>query len=287
MDATTLRVHSSASDPGFTWADQPNVFKRARSSGFNAALVGWHHPYCRVLGESLVRCSDQTSGNPTSALSLETTAGEEGVWRAAAFVLRLQLANLVDMLRMRPDVASESALDEYAQRRQQKQYFRIRDRAYTDIADPRIDLVFVHFPAPHPFPIYNRARADFTLTDSLDYFDNLALVDRTVGEVRGVLEHSGLWASTSLIITADHGFRPDLWRNRRGWTRRLENLTEDGQSEQVPMIVKLAGSDRGAVYERPLSNLVCGDLALEILSGEISTPASVVGWLDRNFSGRF
>ena len=77
------------------------------------------------------------------------------------------------------------------------------------------------------------------------------------------------------------------WRNRRGWTRRLENLTEDGQSEQVPMIVKLAGSDRGAVYERPLSNLVCGDLALEILSGEISTPASVVGWLDRNFSGRF
>ena len=286
IDATTLRVHPSGSDRAFNWADQPNVFKRARSSGFNTALVGWHHPYCRVIGESMVHCMDVPTGDSTPALLRETNAADEGVLRATVFQFRLQFANLRDMLRMGSDVTSEGARDEYVQRRQQRQYFRIRDRAYAEIGDPRIDLLFVHFPAPHPFGIYDRKRRDFTLSESLDYFDNLALVDRTVGEVRGVLEKSGLWESTSLIITSDHGFRPDLWRGRLGWTPRLQKLTESGQSELVPFIVKLAGNDQGAVYNspmsNPLSNVVCGDLALAILSGEVSTPAGAAAWLDHN-----
>jgi len=39
------------------WSRQPNVFSSARELGFNTALVGWNHPYCRVLGSSLSACS--------------------------------------------------------------------------------------------------------------------------------------------------------------------------------------------------------------------------------------
>ena len=197
------------------------------------------------------------------------------------FLYRLQFANLTDMLRMSTDSKSEATLDSYIQRRQVKQYFKIRDRAYTDIRDPRIDLLFVHFPAPHLVPIYNRRRRDFTLDNSLDYFDNLALVDRTVGEIRAGLEKSGLWNSTSLIITSDHGLRPNVWRGRLGWTPRLDELTESGQSPLVPLIVKLAGKDQGAVYDPMISNVICGDLALAILSGKVSTSADAIAWLDR------
>ncbi|HML17016.1 MAG TPA: alkaline phosphatase family protein [Bryobacteraceae bacterium] len=282
IDANTLRVHPNGSEQALNWADQPNVFKRARAGGLNAALVGWHHPYCRVIGESLVRCMDVHS-HPTTAMLREIRADDQGALRATAMLFRVQFANLVDILRMREgeDASSERSFDEYAQSRQQKQYFQIRDRAYADIADPQLDLLFVHFPAPHPFGIYDRRRRDFALNDSLDYFDNLALVDRTVGEVRAVLEKSELWDSTSLIITSDHGFRPDMWRDRLGWTPRLQQLTAAGQSPLVPVIVKLAGKDRGAVYDSPISNVVCGDLALAILSGDVSTPSDAISWLDR------
>lgn len=281
VDANTLRVHPPGSDKGFSWIDQPNVFQRARAAGFNSALVGWHHPYCRVMGESLVRCMDLPTGNPTPAILRESSAAEEGVLHTTAFLFRLQFANLADMVRLRRDVTSENLRDEFVQRRQQRQYFQIRDRAYADIDDPNLDLVFVHFPTPHPLAYYDRDRRDFALGHSRSYFDSLALVDRTVGEVRSALEKSGLWANTSLIITSDHGLRPDLWRNHLGWNPRLEELTRSGQSESVPLIVKVAGNDQGTAYDIPLSNVICGDLALAMLSGEISTSSSAIAWLDR------
>jgi len=39
------------------WEDLPSVFDSARALGVNTALVGWHHPYDRVLGRSLNYCS--------------------------------------------------------------------------------------------------------------------------------------------------------------------------------------------------------------------------------------
>jgi arylsulfatase A-like enzyme len=282
IDANTLRVYPEGARGGLNWDDLPNVFKHAREMGFNSALVGWHHPYCRVLGESLVSCLDAPSGDATPALVRETSAAEEGVWKTVPFLFRLQLANCFDMFRMDGVSTSEKLRDEYVQQRQQQQYFRIRDRAYAEIADRQIDLLFIHFPTPHPFAIYDRQRRDFTLSSTTSYFDNLALVDRTVGEVRRALEQAGLWDQTSLLITSDHGLRPQLWRGRYNWSKELDRLTAGGMSETVPFIVKLAHQDHAVVYDKAFSNVVSGDLALAILSGQVSTAVEAATWLDEH-----
>jgi hypothetical protein len=279
VDAETLEVFPEGSRQGFSWRTQPNVFRRARELGLNAELVGWHHPYCRVFGDSLVRCLDVPSGHPTAALLRETHAAEDGIAKTVPYLFRLQWENLADMFRPRSKAVSENLKDAYVQRRQLRQYFLIRDRAYAEAADRQIDFLFVHFPTPHSFAIYDRRRRDFTLSASIDYFDNLALVDRTVGELRLALEQAGLWESTSLLITSDHGLRPELWRGRYNWTPELERLTENGPSETVPFIVKLAGHGKAAVYDRPFSNVVAGDLCLAILRGGVSTPEEAAAWL--------
>ncbi len=279
VDANTLRV-SPASGGVFNWRDQPNVFKKARELGANAEIIGWHHPYCRVLGDSTVRCMDLPSGHPTAALLRETSVADEGILVAVKFLFQLQLNNLRDMLRLNPESASKNERDAYVQRRQLYQYFQIRDHAYADAGDPQIDLLFVHFPLPHPFAIYDRQRRDFTLSDSLTYADNLALVDRTVGEMRAALERAGQWDSTSILIISDHGLRPDLWRGQQGWTPELERLTAGVQSETVPFILKLAGQNRGVVYDRPFSSVVSSELVLAILCGDVSTPEAAAAWLD-------
>src|SRR5262249_1845057 len=104
-------------------------------------------------------------------------------------------------------------------------------------------------------------------------------VDRTVGEVRRLLEQAGLWDSTSLLITSDHGLRPQQWRGRYNWTPELERLTANGPSDTVPFILKLAGQRQGIVYDNSFSNVLAGDLCLAVLDGEVSTPEEASAWL--------
>jgi hypothetical protein len=282
VDASTLRVYLADSKNGVSWRDEPNVFKRARAAGFNAALIGWHHPYCRVLGDELVNCVEVPSGYPTAALLRETSVDEAGPARSIPFLFALQGTSLADIFRRgTSESGSAGGRDRYVQGRQQKQYFRIRDLVYSMAADPRIDLLFAHFPIPHLFAIYDAKRGDFSLDSSLSYTDNLALADRTVGELRRALEQSGQWDSTTIIITSDHGLRPEVWRGRMGWTSELEQLTGGKQSPLVPLIVKVAGAHDAMAFDRSFSSVVESEIVFAALQGRLHSAFDVAALIGR------
>jgi hypothetical protein len=280
-DADSLMVKPEDRAEEVDWRSEPNVFRRARELGLNAAVVGWHHPYCRVLGDDLVRCFDKPS-DPSPALLRETDAAEEGLARTIGLLFGRLAVNFYDIFRPDSDSVAEKLKDESFQRHQQQQYFALRDRAYQDAIDPRVDFLYVHFPTPHLFAIYDRQRQDFTLSKKTTYFDNLALVDRTVGEIRRQLEHAGLWDSTSILITADHGLRYELWHGHLNWTPQFDQLLANGASPLVPFILKLPGSHEGVVYDSALSSVVEGDLTLAVMAGEVTTPQQVSEWLARH-----
>jgi hypothetical protein len=232
-----------------------------------------------VLGDSLTRCFDEIGSMTTDALARETYATEQGFWKAVGLTFALlgkSFAGLFDP----SGHPAEHALDRYMQTHQQQEYFRIRDRTYQQAADPRIDFLYVHFPTPHLFAIYDAKRKDFTRSDKTTYFDNLALVDRTVGELRRTLEQAGLWESTSILITADHGLRYALWHGGLNWSPQLDRLLEGGQSPTVPFIIKLGGETKPAVYDSSFSNVIGGDLSLAVLSGEVFKSTQVAAWIE-------
>jgi hypothetical protein len=286
VDAGTLKLRPEGDKTEVDWRNEPNVFKSARQLGVNAALVGWHHPYCRVLGDELVRCYSLPSSHSTTALEQEIRAARKGVVKAVPDLFWRAGLNLVDLFRPADRSVSERSNEAAVQTEQQQQYFGLRDHAYQDAADPQLGLVFAHLPTPHMFPIYNRRARNFDLRGARDYFDNLALVDRTVGELRRTLEEAGLWDRTAILLTADHGFRPDNWRGRTGWTEEFDRLTAGGTSLTVPLILKLPGSSRGVTFDGQISNVVAGDLALAVLKGAVSTPAQAVDWLGRHAKTR-
>jgi hypothetical protein len=277
-DADSLMVRPEGSERVFDWRDEPNVFRRARELGVNAAVVGWHHPYCRVLGDSLVRCFDEPN-DPSPALQRENDATESGLLKTMGTQLGRLVVNLYDIFRPDADSVSEKLKDASLQRRQQQQYFTIRDHAYHDATDRQIDFLYVHFPTPHLFAIYDRRRREFALSSRTTYFDNLALVDRTVGELRRKLEEAGLWDSTSILITSDHGLRRELWHGRMNWTPDFDRLLASGPSPLVPFILKLAGSHQGVVYDQAFSSVVEGEMALAVMRNEVTTPQQAAEWL--------
>ncbi|HEY1755831.1 MAG TPA: alkaline phosphatase family protein [Bryobacteraceae bacterium] len=281
VNVNTLEVVQQGSTQQVDWRNQPNVFTRARASGINAAMVGWHHPYCRVLGDQLVDCFALPSYHSTAALAEEARASRDGVWKTVAWLFQWQLVNLRDMFRGGDDPGSERFRDSEVQRAQQQQYFQIRDHMYRDAADPRIDLLVAHVPAPHLLPIYNRREHNFDLTGDLDYFDNVALVDRTLGELRRAIEQAGLTDRTSLLITADHGLRPGAWIGRMGWTEEMDRLTKRQPPETVPFILKLAGQERAMRIEHPFSNVASADLAMAVLGGKVATTEQAAAWMNQ------
>ena len=276
----TLRLFPEGSKNPVSWRDETNVFQRARRLGVNTALTGWHHPYCRVIGDSLTQCFDVPNGQPPAALLREISMAEEGPLKGTVFLFRLQWVNLKEMLHLGGDTPV-TLRDEFLQQRQQKIYFEIREHGFAAAADPQLGLVFLHFPIPHFYGIYNRERRDFTLNRNLSYADNLALVDRTLGELRRLLEQKGLWDSTTILVSSDHGLRPDIWRGRMGWTDELEELTITGQSPRVPFIVKFAETNQSANYDRPFSAVITGDFVLAVLAGEISNASEAASWLSQ------
>ncbi|MCU1334822.1 MAG: sulfatase [Bryobacterales bacterium] len=279
--ASKLDVFPENSSEQLDWAEEHTVFRRAREMGVNAAISGWYHPYCRIFGDLLVDCFANSTSHAGRALLREQHAAQEGVARMTAFLFKLQLENIKDLYRFDGLSGSENLKDAFLQSQQQQEYFQIRDHAYADATDPRFGFLMLHFPTPHMYAIYNRWRRDFTLDSTIDYLDNLALVDRTLGELRAKLEAAGLWDRTTILITADHGFRPDLWRGRYGWTQNMERISERGTSQLVPFILKLAGKRDHLVVDRPFSNIVSSDLALAVLRGQISTAAQASDWIER------
>lgn len=279
--ASRLEVTPEDSSEQLDWAAEHTVFSRAREMQLNAAIVGWYHPYCRIFGSLLVDCFATATSHAGRALLREQHASQEGVLSMTGLLFRLQLENLKDMFRFDGISGSENLKDAYLQGQQQREYFQIREHALTDALDPRIGFLMLHYPAPHMYAIYNRWRRDFALDSTIDYLDNLALVDRTLGELRAELENAGLWDRTSVLITADHGFRPDMWRGRYGWTQNMERISAKGASPLVPFILKLAGKQDHVVVDRSFSNIVSTDLAMAVLSGQISTASQAADWIER------
>jgi hypothetical protein len=51
-----LRVRTASHTEPSAWSAMPNVFDTARDLGINTALVGWFHPYGRLINRCLTRC---------------------------------------------------------------------------------------------------------------------------------------------------------------------------------------------------------------------------------------
>jgi hypothetical protein len=238
------------------WSEAPTLFSRLRERGGNAALVGWYHPYCRILGDDLVHCrwypylpnpadTFRESVATQAALLVDTVPG----------TFRFGLLERVGAgwLRGTQDPRWHA-----------EQYRRIHADAREAAADPRLSLVFVHYPIPHSPFIYDRTRGAIDADGQRDYVDNLALFDRSLGELRDTLEAAALWDRTALLITSDHWFR------RPGWRSRGEMAPLVGNPQmRVPLMLRLPGVVAGVARPEYLRNHAAHALAEAVLDGRL------------------
>jgi hypothetical protein len=106
------------------WSAQPNVFSRARTLGYDTALIGWDLPYPRVLGASLGRAEWRPS------VAHEQARGDtlgQALWN--------QWGTLA------PPV--------HARRLFSRRFAELGELAIRAATEGRFGLVLLHLPAPH------------------------------------------------------------------------------------------------------------------------------------------
>ena len=241
------------------WRNTPNVFSRARGLGYKTAVVGWYHPYNRVIGSSLDFCRVFPSPYPDPDLPFFSRM----LKRMASIPTSFPLLQRLDWLK--PIGLSQDRLDAPEGI---KTYQAFRRAAIPVATNPDFNLILLHWPVPHLPVIYSRSRGDFDASGRGTYIDNLALVDQTLGELREAMETAGVWDSTTTLLSADHWFHS---------TYMLDGKID----HRVPFLLKLAGQTTRLDYNRRFDTVATHDLILSILRGELQDPESVARWLDQ------
>ena len=244
--ASRLDVIPEDSAERLDWADEHTVFQSRSRNGSqrrDRRLVSSLLPDFRQTCWWIV--SRPPPVTPAGLCCANSTPPKKASWRMTGLLFRLQLENIKDIYRFDGLSGSEILKDAYLQSQQQQEYFQIRDHAYTDARR-----------SAHRFPdaAFSRLRTCTRSTIAGGGISRWIPPSTTSTTSRWwigpsascvpKLETAGLWDRTSLLITADHGFRPDMWRGRYGWTQNMERISAKGASQLVPFILKLAGKAR-------------------------------------------
>jgi hypothetical protein len=270
IHSSELTLNFEGSNEYVAWSEQPNVFQRAREIGVNTALVGWYHPYKRIIGHTLNRCAvydADTVSLPVSMLLNVNRAVERTILSESA-------------------VSLSGILARWSRQRHIEAYVDSLAEAERLAASPEFGLVLIHLPVPHPPGIYNRATSEFDYQGESSYLDNLALADRTLGALRKAMENAGLWDSSVVLASSDHWWRPAIWQSLHVWTAEDDRfaLPEGRLDHRIPFLLKMPGQTSEISYNTRFDSVNSQELLIEILRGEVNDAEAAKHWLDQHAS---
>jgi hypothetical protein len=278
LGPSTLMVTLADSGQVVDWRSQPNLFTQARAAGFDAAVVGFYHPYCRVLAQALSVCMSRGG------------ADAFGLLQSRVFtVFDNMLIQSSDILQQVPEATSLGLTTRVLHafdgtgakhwRLSVDRYLGILEQAEEVVVRRDLRLVLIHFSVPHwPF-IYDRSTGLLNVDASRGtYLDNLALADRALGILRKNMEDAGVWEESTVLVTSDHWYRGKASAQPAG---NASNTNSD-VDHRVPLLLKLPGQRRGVTFEAAFNTVITHDLILELLAHgmDVSGPEAVVRWLD-------
>ena len=181
-------------DETFLLSRTETIFSDVREGGKNAVILTHDlqaHPYCRILGRDLSACWEERwwTGKPMSA-----------VGQMDDF-----LYSVVDQVTRYFDRTTIDAVPDALPKYQEFKHQVIQAGCQADN-----DLVYAHWMLPHAPFFYDHKADRFSAGvwgpyETL-YDDNLALTDRTIGDVLSAYRDCGATDNTVFILTADHGY---------------------------------------------------------------------------------
>jgi hypothetical protein len=247
------------------WHDfdpKATVFFDARRVGWETGVVGWYNPYCRILEGTLDFCYTKTDSREESGLTPDQTALENAV---------TPIENRIQAFENKPNAFEKEHEADY-------RILMAASRAL--IRDENIRFVFIHLPVPHPPGIYDRATGQ--LRSSGTYIDNLALADRSLGELMAVVNATASGTKTTVIVSSDHSWRVPLWQPMTDWTGEEEAASQGRFDPRPVLLIHFPGQSSEGLITQSFDEIKLHDILVQMLRGGMNSPLELTSWLQGN-----
>ena len=222
-----------------------NVISDLLKADYTVEVLGWHHPYQRILPTS-PNLEAHSWGQPISQ-GFRRKSIMEGMLAQLEFIVYPQYGRIVS----------------------RDMYQELHARALNAVGNPHTNLTFLHYGIPHLPGIYDPAERQLSpslTTTNVGYCNNLSLVDRTLGELVRSVEAAGLSESTSFVITSDHWWRTSPW--------------EKGEASwRIPLLIQLPGSAGTEVVDTRICTVSISRIVSRLVRGELQTATAVAALL--------
>ena len=218
-----LRIHDSRGWRPFDQHD--TVFGDADALGYRSSVVGWFNPYCRILPSVLDSCF-WTNRSATEGFLSDRGVGPNVLHAITIFASRLP--RFLGLSRKTSSIEDRNEVEEHIQ-----EFIELDRAGDVALSDSRNSFLFLHLPIPHPEGIWDRRTGQFAINRS-NYVDNLALADNYLAHVRNLLEASGQWDSTTVVIMGDHPWRTQMWKDSPSWNHDDQVASDGGKFDPRP-----------------------------------------------------
>ncbi len=252
-----LLVHAKGI-PGFhRLAGSGTVFADAQRSGWRTAAVGWYNPYCGTYGDAIDECYwtiwDKLEG---------PMAQRESLWNNTVAPLQQLARKSLGPHKADYDLCSYDVVHRY------QTHLDLEQHTVELLRADQADFVFLHLPIPHSPNIWSRMNDDYTQHCDSSYLDGLALADRELGLILGLLKNSPRWTDTTLIVEGDHGWRTDLWRDGPAWTEEDDAASRGVFDTRPALLIHRPGQSQTQTNTTAWPLMRIHDVVDEMLRGE-------------------
>jgi hypothetical protein len=232
------------------------IFATAQRDGWTTGVAGWWNPYCRILPDTLDACywsTEETNGIFSTEKSV--------------------LANAAAPLLTKAGWSSSPPVEE----KHQASLVVLMQQANALIADERIKFVFIHLPVPHAPGIFDRKTG--SLRNGGTYIDNLALADRSLGELEQSLDRTASASQTTLVVCSDHSWRTAMWKLDANWSQE-EEAASQGQFDPRPLLmIRYPQQSNPVAISQPFRHILLHSILVGMLDGRLATAGQLQQWL--------
>ncbi len=244
------------------YPDRRSLFADAQQLGWSTGAIGWYNPYCRLFASELNDCY----WTFTTRLYGHYSPTRSALVNAVAPLGKSVLHSLGQPILYTTDWQVHA--DDYQ---------RLMQRSVPEIASSRVGFLFIHLPLPHPGGFYNRRTGQIGVPGS--YLDNLALTDRTLGELMRDIDSSPLGPETTVIISSDHAWRIWLWRPLPGWAPEDARAARSGFDPRPLLMVHFPEETAGVSIPSPFPLLRMHAMLEAMFAGKIQDAAQLKAWV--------
>jgi len=205
---------------------QRNIFDAAHEQGYRVVVFGYFLRYCSTYVKDTGYCQS-TSADELNSEPYNFIQAILEIYRlAAAKTLPTSVGYKLESL------VGHTFLSLIEDR-----VFGLHNTLLSTLKDAKGHFIYAHYPVPHiPYLRIDSETGELQASGAT-YFDSVQAVDKMLGDVRRVLQESGAWEDTLLIVVSDH--------NDPAATRDV----------RVPLIIKLPSMNQRIDFDGPWTHV--------------------------------